>query len=421
MTSGKQVEGCSWLGRTLTGPLYGSSSKKEGKKFYIKKNRQRIIVDIQIVAKVTANIYEPPTSNNNAASVVSSNLIRAKVSSSSVTRSPSVVNGTHSRNNSVTRTPTRAGTAQFDENRPFSPIITRASAPASTVGKSPSYGAPVNSLLLSPESSPSPTNSGTRQQPRIVVPQARKATLTITPVNNRLKANQSAAPTPISPPTSPRPQQLNYLSEPGGGTNLIPKRLRVTSAIRLPVPQIVASKPDGGTTIPTRSHSRNGSISSISGATPKPRIVTNITRAAPQQILSAPPKAPATFMSQSPPTSTISSRSSVYMNSNSLSNLSHMSYTSNASGGEDDDEEAQEQDESFEIDRVDTPQPEVVDEDALFAEEARSNRKVRTFVGHGILELIFLVADDGSRNFQQITVGRLVFKLVMISDRKCLG
>jgi hypothetical protein len=318
-------------------------------------------MDTQIVAKVTANIYEPPTTGN-------ANVVRAKISSSSVTRSASAVNGTHSRNNSVTRTPTRAGTGQFDDIRAFSPTATRASAPPSTVGKSAGYGVLPNSLLLSPESSPSPS---TRQQPRIVVPQARKATLAISTLNNKFKAHQSATPTPIS---SPRSQQFNYLSEPPAGANLIPKRVRVTSSIRLPLPQIVPSKPDEGRVTPTAkgNHSRNGSISSISGISSKPRVITNGAKIAPQQILSA--QQGPTLISQSPPTSTLSSRSSVSMASSSLSSLSHMSHTSTATGGEE-EEDLQEED-SFDIDRVDTPQPEV-DEDALFAEEARSNRKVR--------------------------------------------
>lgn len=320
--------------------------------------------------------------------MTSSNVIRAKVSSSSVSRGTSVANGTHSRNSSITRTPSRAGTINFDEIKAFSQPVSRASAPPSVVGKSPSQGLSPNALLLSPESSPSPTVSTNRKQLR-VVPQAKKGPLVASPLNTKFKAHQSAASTPISPPTSPRGQQFNYLSEPAtsahGSLQPPQTRPRVVSSIRLKPPQITALNAEGGRDTPLGHRARTPSISSSTGATNRPRIPTSNARISPQQLISPPKAHVPTLVSQSPPTSTLSSRSSASITSASLSRPSNLSCGSTAIGGGDEEQEPEEEQEyGFDVDRAETPQPEL-DEDSVLAQEAKSNRKVR----EAALALIF--------------------------------
>ncbi|CAG8602455.1 14300_t:CDS:2, partial [Acaulospora colombiana] len=87
------------------------------------------------------------------------NVVRAKVSSSSVTRSSSVVNGGHSRNNSLTKPALRTGGLQIDDFRGSPQSATRASAPPSTVGRSSTLGLSPSSHLFPPDATPSPTSS----------------------------------------------------------------------------------------------------------------------------------------------------------------------------------------------------------------------------------------------------------------------
>ena len=329
---------------------------------------KRLTITSKLVAKVNfnANIYEPPAASP---TMVAANVVRAKVSSSSVTRSSSVVNGGHSRNNSLARpsTPSRSQTIQFDDFKGLSSPVTRASAPPSSVGRN--YGLSPNSLLLSPESSPSAVNRD-RQQLRINPQQIKGPNAKASPLAGKFKAYQTAVePSPISPPTSPRSQSLAMMSEPNPSqrsANLVPQRKRVISSIRIQPARVPTAKPNGVVSSnPTPGHhSRTPSVSSQVGVTAKPR-ATVTARAIPQQILSPPSSA------QSPPTSTLSSRSSTSMVSSSLSAQFPRSI-STATDGESDGEE----DESFDGERADTPQAEP-DEDSIFAEEAKSNRKVR--------------------------------------------
>ncbi|CAG7854101.1 SubName: Full=Uncharacterized protein {ECO:0000313/EMBL:CCA70043.1} [Serendipita indica DSM 11827] len=326
----------------------------------------------KIVAKVTANIYEPSSPGFVAASAV-----RAKVSSSSVSRGSSVVNGGHSRNNSASKAAVRGG--GYSSEAVSSPL-TRAfpSAPPSSIGRSAGHGLSPNSLLFAPESSSSPASPSTRQQPRITVRQPKRMDSATSALSAKFKANQSYESPPISPPTSPRSVAFSALSVASPATQSPATspptvRPRVTSSIRIQPQKMQGLNVNTGRATPTAMghRSRNPSISSISALGNGPK-TGSTARAIPQQKQSP----PRLEIPHSPPTSTLSSRSSASLHSSSLASTSvsapsHLSLSTATEGESDSDQE----EEHVERDQASTPQNEV-DEDDVFAEEARSNRKI---------------------------------------------
>ncbi|KIM31862.1 hypothetical protein M408DRAFT_6888 [Serendipita vermifera MAFF 305830] len=157
------------------------------------------------------------------------------------------------------------------------------------------------------------------------------------------------------------------LSEPNPSqrsANLVPPRKRVISSIRITAPKVTTAKANGvQPSNPSPGyHSRTPSGSQVGIAT-KPR-ATVTARAIPPKTLSPP------LAAQSPPTSTLSARSSASIISSSLSARIPGSLSTAT-----DEESENDQDESFDDERAETPQAEP-DEDSIFAEEAKSNRKI---------------------------------------------
>ncbi|KAG8756253.1 hypothetical protein FRC14_003214 [Serendipita sp. 396] len=328
----------------------------------------------KIVAKVTANIYDPNASTS--PNFMTANVVRAKVSSSSVARASSVVNGGHSRNNSVTRTATRSSTIQLEDLKGISLPITHSSAPPSSIGRSSGLAISSNSLLMSPDTSPSPVSPSSRQQPRITARQPRRMNTTQSPLDVKFKAHQSYESPTISPFTSPRSLAFSALSaaspaSQSPATSPPSVRPRLTSSIRIQQPKVAALKANGGQSTPTGlgHRPRTPSVSSTPPTGAKPRGIT-AAKTIPSQILTP----PRLEIPQSPPGSTLSSRSAASMASSSLassiSSHSHLDVPT-APNGESDGEHG----DSFEFDRASTPQN-GPDEDDIFAEEARANRKI---------------------------------------------
>ncbi|CAG8761176.1 6002_t:CDS:2, partial [Acaulospora colombiana] len=218
------------------------------------------------------------------------------------------------------------------------------------------------------------------------------------PLGNLAKTRQVVESPPISPPISPRSQAFATFPDiaapspiPANVTNTRP---RLTSAIRIQAPKNITPQTNGApqSAILPGHRPRTGSISSSTGLNNKPRVASINAKVLPQKIVSTPTIiADSGHFVQSPPKSTLSVRSSPSKVSSSLSGLSHIALS--AENSEESDREEEEENSQGDT-RADTPQQEM-DDDAFFAEEAKSNRK---FVDHG------------SRNIKSITVSSIGYE-----------